>query len=121
MASNKKTQRELFNEIIAALKKLEETDELIAFCEGRIEALNKKTSSRKPTAEQEANNQYKAEILTILSKDTGMTIPEIKEASQTMGDFSPQKMSALLRLMYDGEEKTVRRSKEGKVTRYYLI
>lgn len=119
--ANKKTQRDYFNMLLTFIEVHGGDSELTQFCNERIEALNKKTASRKPSATQEANETLKQEILSILDTKEGKTIPEIKEASQTMKGESPQKMSALLRMMYDCENPTVKREKDGKVTKFIKI
>lgn len=75
----------------------------------------KKKGSSKPTKTQVENENIKAEILDVLS-DEGMTVKEILGLLE--GDYSSQKISALLRQLVAAEKvvKTV----EKKVSRFAL-
>jgi predicted transcriptional regulator len=95
--ANKMTQRDYFNEIIKVAKNAGR-DDLVEFAQGRIEALDKKTASRKPSKTQEENVVLKNEILAVLDKETGVTVTEILTALNKDG-LSNQKVSALLRQM----------------------
>lgn len=75
----------------------------------------KKKGSSKPTKTQVENENIKAEILDVLT-DEGMTVKEILGLLE--GDYSSQKISALLRQLVAAEKvvKTV----EKKVSRFAL-
>ena len=97
--ANKMTQRDYFNEIIA-LAKANDREDIVTFAEGRIEMLDKKAGSKKPTKTQAENVAIKDEILSVLTT-VGATVTEIQTKSDVLGALSNQKVSALLRQMVD--------------------
>ena len=109
--TNKMTQRDYFNEIIA-LAEINDRADLVEFAKGRIEVLDNKAKNKKATKTPELNETLKNEIKNILSTD-GMTISDIQAKSDVLADLSNQKMSALLRqLCLDGvAEKTMDKKK----------
>ena len=96
--ANKKTQKEFFVEAIEVAKEAGRED-LVEFFEGRIEALNKKTASRKPTKTQEANETLKSSILEVLT-DEGQTVTDVLTKLND-STLSNQKVSAILRQMVE--------------------
>ena len=106
MAIKKMTQKDYFNEILA-LPNL--PDNLREFVEGRIEALNKKssTASGKPTATQVANEGIKSTIVEGMVKGEKYTISNLIKSNTALADLTNQKVSALVRQLI----------KEGKVVR----
>lgn len=117
--TNKMTQRDYFNEIIA-LAKANGRDDLVTFAEGRIEILNKKSASAgKPTATQEANEALKPVILATLSATEGKTVSEIMKADATLGELSNQKVSAILRLMI--KDGSVRKENDKKKSVFFAV
>ena len=96
--ANKKTQREFFMDAIGVAMNAGR-DDLVEFFEGRIEALNKKTASRKPTKTQEANEALKSSILEVLT-DEGQTVTEVLTKLND-NTLSNQKVSAVLRQMVE--------------------
>ena len=94
--ANKMTQRDYFNEIIA-LAQANGRQDIVDFAESRIEALNKKSESRKPTKTQVENDALKERITAVLTAE-GQTVTEILTALDEEG-LSNQKVSALLRQM----------------------
>ena len=110
--ANKLTQKDYFNMIIELAKDNGRND-LVEFCEGRIEKLARKGGSTKPTKTQVENEGIKDTILEVLG--------EMGEVSATMLATDPrinvsnQKVSALLKqLREDG--KVVRNEEKGKAT-----
>ena len=93
--ANKMTQKDYFNEIIALARANDRMD-IVTFAEGRIEALNKKSGSKKPTKTQEENVSLKEEIVSVLTSE-GATVTEIQTKSETLGTLSNQRVSALLK------------------------
>lgn len=91
-----------------------------------LELLDKKSSNRKPSKSQEANEDIKVAIIETLQdfKDEekykkGMRVAEIQSENSELAQYSNQKISALLRLLYkDGK---VDKAKVGKDTRFKLI
>ena len=95
-------------------------DDLVAFAEGRIEVLNRKSAkSGKPTATQVANEALKADILSGLSESEGKTVSDLIKSVDALADLSNQKVSAVLRLMIaDG---TVRKENDKKKTLFFKV
>ena len=60
--NTKMTQRDYFNEIIAVVSEVGR-DDLVKFCEDRIDKLSRKSSSTKPTKTQVENEDIKKIIL----------------------------------------------------------
>lgn len=110
--ANKKTQREFYNDIIEVVKAAGR-DDLVEFCEGRIEVLDKKSANRKPTKAQRENEDLKVEVETVLKgADDALTVSEVMAGSEVLAGLSNQKVAALLKgLVADG--KAVK-SAEGK-------
>ena len=95
--TNKMTQRDYFNEIIA-LAEVNEREDIVEFAKGRIAVLDKKSANKKPTKTQEENEVLKGVILDTLTVD-GVTVSELQAKSEALADLSNQKVSALLRQM----------------------
>ena len=112
MANAKKTQKQYFEEIIALATENGRTD-LVDFAKGRIEALAKKSSGKKPTKTQEENEGIKEVILSVLPTDKGITVTELQELDLALGDLSNQRVSALLRQLVEAGKvnKTVDKKK----------
>lgn len=109
--ANKKTQKDFYNEIIEVLNDAGR-DDLVEFCEDRIDKLSKKSSSKKPTKVQVENEGIKDTILEVLAE---LDVPTSATALATDPriNVSNQKVSALLRqLKEDG--KVVRIEEKGK-------
>lgn len=116
--ANKKTIKDYFNEIIE-LATENGRDDLVAFCEDRIEKLSKKSASKKPTKNQLANEDIKATLVTILTElDNPATVSEIMTDSRLESGLTNQKISSLLKQLK--EDGTVVRT-EDKGKAYYAI
>lgn len=77
------------------------------------EQMAKKHGSSKPTKTQVENEKVKASILEVLAgADEPITLKDINTALG--GEYSPQKLSALLRLMYNPDKGT------GEVVKTYV-
>ena len=79
-----------------------------------IASFKNKAQNKKATKTQEENVGYKAEILKVLADaKNGMTVSEVIKASEVLGEFSNQKVSALMRqLVEEGKvEKTMDKKK----------
>lgn len=83
------TNREFYTTIINA----NISDEITAFAQSAIEKLDKRNSSRKPTAKQTENEGYKATILNDIEPNVTYTAAQVGE----MLGISTNKASALLR------------------------
>ena len=100
--TNKMTQRDYFNEIIA-LAKANDRDDLAEFCEGRIAVLDRKAGNKKPTKTQEENEVLKGVILDTLTNE-GVTVTDLQAKDETLSGLSNQRVSALLRqLVVEGK------------------
>ena len=109
--TNKMTQRDFYNEIIA-LAKANDREDIVEFAEGRIAVLDKKSASKKPTKTQEENEVLKGVILATLTNE-GVTVTELQGKADELSALSNQRVSALLRQMVtDGKVvKTVDKKK----------
>ena len=92
--AKKLTKIEMFAQIKTRLTNPEE----IAFVEHEIELLeNKKSSVRKPTANQVANENFMNVIVEVLEQtNKPMTISEIQEHNESLALLTNQRVSALL-------------------------
>lgn len=102
----KATKKEMFRKLIELAQENERTD-LIEFCEHEIELLNKKASASGQTKTQAENKKIKvviAEELTRIAR--AVTISELIKESESLGQYSNQKLSALLKQMVEND-KTV--------------
>ena len=111
--ANKKTQKDFYNEIIEVLNEVGR-DDLVAFCEDRIEKLSRKSASgsKKPTKTQVENEGIKDTIVNVLTElDTPTTATAI--ATDPRVNVSNQKVTALLKqLVTDG--RVIRTEDKGK-------
>ena len=114
----KATKKEMFGELIKLAETNERTD-LIAFCEHEIDLLNKKASASGQTKTQAENEKIKiviAEELTRIAR--AVTISELLKESEELGQYSNQKLSALLKQMV--ESGTVTRVVDKKKTMFKI-
>ena len=98
----KMTKREKF-EMLANLTEVKSNPMLMEFIEHEMELLAKKnTSEKKPTAKQTQNEGIKANILSVLTDGKVMTVTDLlKNVPDLPEDMTNQRMSALLRQMYN--------------------
>lgn len=97
----KATKKEMFGRLIELAQENERTD-LIEFCEREIDLLNKKASASGQTKTQAENEKIKvviAEELTRIAR--AVTISELLKESEELGQYSNQKLSALLKQMVE--------------------
>lgn len=110
----KMTKKDYFNKLLA-ITDVKTSDELTAFIKHELELLDRKNSKdRKPTANQIANEGLKQEVLQALVTNGGlMTVTEIIKNNDNLGEYSNQRISALLRqLIESGKvEKIVEKRK----------
>ena len=98
----KMTKVDRFNQI-KTIAEVSANPDLVAFIDHEIDLLQKKSSSKKPTKNQEANEGIKAIILEVLN-DEGMTASEVLSASAEFEGMSNQKISALLNQLVKDEK-----------------
>ena len=99
---------------------VENKDELIAFIDREVELLNKRNASRtdKPTKKQAENNAIVKIIYdTLVYLGKASTIETIKDTDADLSDYTPQKISALLKKLVDAG-KVVKSYEKKKA--YYL-
>ena len=102
MAEIKKlTKKDYFKE----LKELViDRQDLVDFIDHEIELLSKKSSKSAPTKTQVENEKFKEKIVaTLVELDKYATITEIQNANTELADLSNQKMSALLKQLFDNK------------------
>ena len=116
--TNKKTQKDYFNDIIA-LAAENGRDDLVKFCEDRIEKLSRKSSSKKPTKTQVANESIKATIIDILTDlESPSTVTQIMIDGRIESGTSNQKITSLLKQLKD-DGQVIRTEEKGKA--YYSL
>ena len=107
MATKKLTQKELYAQIIANYD-LTEVEK--AFLESRIEAIEKKASSKstKVSAKQGENEVIKDNILSTMVVGEKYTITDMLKNFECCADLTNQRVSALVRqLMANGSVERV--------------
>ena len=119
MTNTKMTRVTALNLAIEALGTIDtdESAQAIEKLEAIKTSIEKKnsTKSSKPTANQLANENIKAEILDVLNSATApVTIAEMKALNADLAQYETSKLSQLLRQMYTpdlcGGKPTVRRT-----------
>lgn len=119
MANTKMTKRDYFALISAIVENSDTANkaDIQAFIAHEVELLNKKNSSKsgKPTKTQEENEVIKTIILEVMAEiGRPATLTEIQQADtrlQTKADggvLTPQKLSAIIKLMIDKDNTVVR-------------
>ena len=101
-STRKPTKRMQF-EALLNLAEVQANSSLVNFINHEIELLDKKNASdKKPTAKQTANIGVKADIVEIVQAEPNrlFTISDILKALGN-SDYTNQKISALVRQMYD--------------------
>lgn len=114
MTEKKITKKEMFVKVLEIIKSANLTDESLytKFINHEIELLNKKSTSRKPTTQQEDNKVLIETILSILEIASNtdnklLTIAEIQSKSPTLNEYNGkpitnQRISALLKKLIEG-------------------
>ena len=87
MTNNKKTQKELYNEILAVLTSQEHKD----FIQGRIDAIDKKSASKKVTEKQTKNIELANGIYEFMcdNADTLYTITDLMKEVECLQEIDP--------------------------------
>lgn len=108
--TNKKTQKDFYNEIIEVLNEVGRND-LVEFCNDRIEKLSRKSTTKKPTKTQVENESIKDTIIEVLGEIAPATATMI--ATDPRVNVSTQKVTALLTQLVKAGEivKTVDKKK----------
>ena len=114
--TNKLTNKEVLNAVLG-MEEVKANPLYVAKIEAMIEAIEKKSANRKPTAKQTENESVKAEILEVLIGSNGMRIAEIMKACAY--EFSSnQQCTALVRQLVN--EGKVLRIEDKRVTLFRL-
>ena len=101
--TTKKMTKRMSFEALLQMAEVQANPAMVAFINHEIELLDKKNSAdKKPTAKQTANVGVKADILEIVKAEPNrlFTVSDILKALGN-ADFTNQKISALVRQMYD--------------------
>lgn len=102
----KMTQKEMFAELIKLAEENERLD-LVEFCNGRIAQIEKKASASGQSKTQKENEKIKTVIIEELTRIArAVTISELLKESEELGQYSNQKLSAILKQMVEND-KTV--------------
>lgn len=109
----KVTKREVYGEMLEIFAKMERQD-LIDFVNHEIELIEKKASRSGTTATQKENIEL-IEIIYNELKRIGIpvTITDLQKQSEKVGEYSNQKISALMKKLVDSERvvKTTEKKK----------
>ena len=102
MAEIKKlTKKEKYVMILDYIK---DNEMLMEFINNELELLSKKSSRTAPTKTQVENEKIKEKIVTTLVElDKYATITDIQNANTELANLSNQKISALLKQLYDNK------------------
>ena len=112
------TKRKYFTEVKEILIELGKT-ELIEHTDYELELLERKASSRKPTAKQQENEELKEIILEVLANYARYcTIKEIQKGHALLQDLYSQRISALLKQLR--EEQKVVRKEENRIAMFRI-
>ena len=112
--ANKKTKRDLFNEVLVLV---EGNEELTNFVNHELELLDKKANRTGTTKVQKENAELVEKIYNAIAEP--VTISELQEKVDFVADLSNQKVSALLKKLVDAGR--VARTKDKKVTKFQAI
>ena len=121
MANSKMTKKDWFATIRAMVEGSgnEREDEILAFIDHEVELLEKKSAKSGQTKTQKENVEVVAKIENALREvGKAVTITELQTASEEMGAYSNQKLSALLKQMVS--KGTVVRTEDKKKAYFSL-
>lgn len=100
----------------------ENYNDVIAFIDHEIELLSKKNSAeKKPTATQVANEGIKQAIVNHMEQGKLYTITDLIKSVPECADLSNQRVSALVRQMYDCADPIIERVEEKRKAYFRLI
>lgn len=121
MANSKMTKKDWFEVVkgIVVASGDARVDEMVAFIDHEVELLNKKSAKSGQTKTQKENVEVVAKIENALREvGKAVTITELQTASEEMGAYSNQKLSALLKQMVS--KGTVVRTEDKKKAYFSL-
>lgn len=124
----KKTKKVFFGELTEIVKAsgVDNMDEILNFINHEIELLDRKTATRSKTSVE--NTEISDLIVQELEKLGACTITDLLKKSEVLSNYitkegkslSNQKISALLRPLYEGENAIVERVQDKRVTLFRL-
>ena len=107
MENKKMTKKETINLLIDVLmgnKEVEDMQIFVDFLTHERELLEKKSSNSGQTKTQKENEVIKDKIVeTLKGLDRPVMITELQEANAELGEYSNQKISALLKQLVDSQ------------------
>lgn len=133
MENKKTTKKEFFGMLKAMVNEVKPTnmDELLGFINHEVELIDKKASTRKAGIDKRTieNNNITNLIVEELTKLGSATITEMLKKSEVLADYitedgkalSNQKISALLKPLYSGENPIIERIVDKKVIYFKVI
>lgn len=99
MENKKMTKRDYFNELKGLVAN--RTD-LVDFIDHELELLDRKSSKSSQTKTQKENETIKEKIIVALKEiNRPVTVDELRANDVNMGEYSNQKLSALLKQLVD--------------------
>ena len=112
------TKREMFQRVIdvVAVADVEDADVLVESLKHEIELLDGRKSNKGLTKTQKANEGIMEQILLDLEEfGKPVTVTELNRGGEGLADYTPQKISALLKKLVDGGKvvKTIEGKKAG--------
>ena len=108
----KMTKKEMFAQVIAMAQGEEVTvamEEIVAFAEHEIELLNKKAGAKsKKESANDVKNAQLMEVITgvLLNAEKPLTVSEIMAESEELSELSNQKVSALMKKLFESGKVT---------------
>lgn len=88
--------------------------EIVAFCNHEIELLESRSTHKTPTKTQKENESIMETIMeTLGGLEEPVTVSELMATNETLGQYTNQKISALLRKLYL-EERVTKITEKGK-------
>lgn len=105
MANTKKLTHKDYYNMLLAIDKVAENEELVKFINGRIEQIDKKASGTSKADEKKnaENDVIKTAICDTIT-ETAMTISEMQKANPELAELSNQKISSMLRQLISAGE-----------------
>jgi len=116
----KLTKREKF-EMLLAIEEVKANSLLVEFINHELELLAKKNSSdtKKPTAQQVANQSIQQAILGTMVANKGYTITDLIKTVPECADLTNQRVSALVKQLVD--TNFVERREEKRKAYFYKV
>lgn len=133
MENKKTTKKEFFGMLKAVVEGCEPANmaDLVAFIDHEVELIDKKASSRKAGTNKKAveNNNIATIIIEELTKFGSVTITDLLKKSEVLANYvtedgkalSNQKISAVLRPLYSGDNPTIERIVDKKSVYFRVI